>query len=195
MASELTLTMGGQITPDKTADSGRVQQISRPGPSAGIEYRSWFTRHQGAAFQTNYANTNTRLADFALNTWTMNRFGVDGLYTYRWFVHRFTPFAEAGIGSLVTLSGHAPPPGNAFVGADVRLEELAGLGVSYPLSRRFSILAEYQCHFFRNPDFGDHGWHPERNEVSEPKIGLTYFFGTADTLRARRDSARSRRSQ
>jgi hypothetical protein len=79
---------------------------------------------------------------------------------------------------MLTVSGLPSGwPHGAPVGLDGRMDEIVGTGVNYRLSRRFSLLAEYDCHFFRNPDFTDHTWHPERNEVSEPKIGLTYTFG------------------
>jgi hypothetical protein len=172
--ADLTMTTGVQITPDKTADAGLYPQQSRPGPSVGIEYGHWFTSHHGVVFGVDYANTDTRLADFTANNWTMNRLGFDAAYEYRWNFRGVSPFAKLGIGSLVTLSGQAP--GNVPVGVDWRLEELAGVGVSYRLSRRFGLLAEYECHFFRNPDFSDHAWYPQRNEVSEPKFGITYTF-------------------
>ena len=177
-ADDLTATFGTQITPDRTAttQTGIYPQQSRPGPSVGIEYEHWFNSHHGVAFAVNYSNTNTQLADFALNTWTMNRLSFDGEYKYHWNFGKISPFAKAGIGSLVTLSGEAPPPGKFPVGLDVRLEEIAGAGLSYRLSRRFRLLAEYECRFFRNPDFSDHGWHPQRNEVSEAKFGIGYAF-------------------
>ena len=57
------------------------------------------------------------------------------------------------------------------------MDEIVAAGITYRFSRRFSAVAEYDCHLFRNPDFTDHTWHPSRNEVSESKISLTYTFG------------------
>jgi hypothetical protein len=177
-AADLTVTTGAQFTPNKTADAGLYQQQSRPGPSAGVGLAHWFGAHQGIAFEVDYANTNTRLADFSQNTWTMNRLSFDGVYEYRWNFRRISPFAKGGIGSMLTLSGEAPA--KVPVGMDGRLEEVAGVGVSYRLRHGFSAIAEYDCRFFRNPDFTDHTWKPQRNEVSEPKVGLTYSFGRAE---------------
>ena len=175
---DLTATVGAQITPNKTAlEYGLEQpQQSRPGPSVGLDYRHWFTAHQGVDVEVDYANTNTQLQNFLYNTWTMNRLSLDGAYEYRWTKGKLSPYLKAGLGSLVTLSGRADPPGVGWVGVDTRLEELVGAGLNYRLSKRFSLLAEYECHLFRNPDFSDHSWHPQRNEVSEPKLGITYTF-------------------
>jgi hypothetical protein len=107
----------------------------------------------------------------------MNRISLDAAYEYRWRAGKISPFVKVGGGSMVILSGRASGAPHPLVGADSRLQEIAGAGFNYPLSRRFSLLAEYDCRFFRNPDFTDHHWHPERNEVSEPKFGFTYTFG------------------
>jgi hypothetical protein len=175
-AGDITLMAGAQMTPDRTAvdSAGIEQQKSRPGPSAGLEYTSWFTRHQGFIAAANFGNTNTRLADFAWNTWTMNRVSVDGLYVYRWPHGKFAPYVKGGLGSMITVSGQAP--GHIVVGLDWRMEQVAGSGFTYRVSPRFGLVAEYEARFFRNPDFSDHGWHPQRNVVSEPRVGIVWNF-------------------
>jgi opacity protein-like surface antigen len=75
---------------------------------------------------------------------------------------------------MITISGHAS--GGPLVGIDWRMEEIAGAGVEYRLTRRIALNAEYVARFVRNPDFSDHDWHPERNVVSEPRIGITYML-------------------
>lgn len=176
-AADLAVLTGIEITPDRTAlaPAGVQQQKSRPGPSAGLAYRKWFTTHQGFGAEASFANTNTRLANFAENNWIMNRVSVDGVYTYRWVDRRFAPFLKGGVGTMITIGGQAPS--HALVGLDWRMEEVAGAGFTYRLSPQFGFIAEYNSRFFRNPDFSDHLWHPQRNVVSEPRIGITYTVG------------------
>lgn len=173
-AGEIALVSGAQLTPDRTAvdSAGLQQQKSRPGPSAGFVYTTWLGRHQGVGAEANLGNTNTRLADFASNNWTMNRVSVDGFYIYRWPRGNFTPFVKGGVGSMILVSGAAPS--HIVVGLDWRMEQIAGAGFTYRLSPQFGFTAEYQSRFFRNPDFSDHQWHPQRNVLSEPRIGLTW---------------------
>ena len=47
------------------------RQDSRTGPAADVVYMFRLGRHHGIGFLADYADTDTRLADFALNTWTM----------------------------------------------------------------------------------------------------------------------------
>jgi hypothetical protein len=173
-AGDITLLSGAQITPDRTAvdSAGLQQQKSRPGPSAGLAYTTWLGSHQGVGAEANFGNTNTRLADFASNNWTMNRVSVDGFYIYRWPRRNFTPFMKAGVGTMILISGAAPS--HIVVGLDWRMEETASAGFTWRLSPQFGFTAEYQSRFFRNPDFSDHQWHPQRNVLSEPRIGLTW---------------------
>jgi hypothetical protein len=175
LASDLTITTGAQITPNKTADNGAYKQQSRLGPSVGVEFRKWFSAHHGLEAEGNFGNTDTRLANFTLNNWTMNRLSLDGAYVYRFSARKVSPFIKAGVGVMVTISGHAP--NNVLVGLDDRMEEIAGVGINYHIGRKLSLSAEYECRFVLNSNFSDNAWKPRRNEVSEPKIGLTYTFG------------------
>lgn len=173
-AQEITITTGAQITPNRTAmaPAGVQPQISRLGPTAGLAAKFWLSRHSGLFAESTFGNTNTQLADFSGNTWTMNRVSVDAGYVYRLPRTRWTPYFRAGAGTMITISGRAS--GGPRVGIDWRMEEIAGAGVEYRLTRNFSLNTEYLARFFRNPDFSDHDWHPERNIVSEPRIGITY---------------------
>lgn len=175
-ASDLTLTTGIQVTPNKQAtESDHVwNQESRIGPSAGIVFRKWFTAHQGIFVESNYGNTDTRLQVYSQNTWTMSRISLDGGYTYRWETGRLSEHLKAGVGSMVTICGMDTIGGSA--GNDVRMEALVGAGLSYRLSRRFSAVLEYEGREIRNPDFTDHAWKPQRALINEPKIGIMYTF-------------------
>jgi len=173
-AQEITISTGAQITPDRTAIAadGVQPQISRIGPTVDAGAKFWLSRHSGLFAESTFGNTNTQLADFTGNTWTMNRVSVDAGYVYRWTRTRWTPYVRAGAGTMITISGQAP--GGPRVGIDWRMEEIAGAGMEYRFTRSFSLNTEYLARFFRNPDFSDHEWHPQRNIVSEPRIGITY---------------------
>lgn len=175
-AADVTITAGLPVTPNRTATdtySGAHlwNQESRIGPGAGISYRlRW-----GLFGEANWSNTSTRLADYSINYWTMNRVSIDAGYEHRWRVAGWVPYMRAGIGTTVFISGEALNATSA--GLDCRLDELGGAGVRHGLSRKLSAVLEYDARFLRNPDFADHTWHPQRNVISEPKIGITYTLG------------------
>lgn len=171
LASDLTVTTGLAVTPNRQAtEVGTWNQESRMGPTAGIEFRAKFL-----FAEANYVNTNTRLQNYALNTWTMHRVSLDGGIMHQWHAGRFTPFAKVGGGVMAILSGM--DTNGTSAGNDTRIEGLAGLGIKYRLSHRFSAALEYEGRLIRNPDFADHSWKPQRNWLSEPEIGISYTFG------------------
>jgi len=178
--SDFSITVGLPVTPNRQAtdtDTGALvwNQESRIGPSVGITFCKWLSIHNGLFAEVGYSNTNTRLADYGVNTWTMNRVTVDGGYTYRWTFGRITPYVKVGCGAMVFISGMAL--NNTSAGLDDRMEGLAGSGVDYSFSRRLSLKVEYEGRFIRNSDFSDITWRPQRNWISEPRIGITYTFG------------------
>ena len=169
---DLTVTAGLAVTPDRKAtEGGTWNQESRNGPSLGVEYQAW----RSMFTELDYVNTNTRLQNYAVNTWTMNRLSLDAGYEHRWRTGRLSPFVKLGTGVMVLMSGHATNDTN--VGLDERMEVLAGTGVRYRLNSHVSAVMEYEGRVIRNPDFSDHSWKPERNFLSEGKIGFSYDFG------------------
>jgi opacity protein-like surface antigen len=174
MAHELTVSAGIEVTPNRKAtESGTWNQESRNGPSIGVEYRFW----KGLFSELNYVNTNTRLQNYAINTWTMNRLSLDAGYEHSWRAGQLSPFIKVGGGVMVLMSGYAN--NHTSAGLDDRAEILSGAGVRYRLSNHMSAVLEYEGRLIRNPDFSDHGWKPERNFLSEGTIGIAYSFGRA----------------
>ncbi len=178
--SDLTITAGLAFTPNRKAtdtDSGGQvwNQESRTGPSTGLTFRTWLSHHSGLFGEVGYSNTNTRLANYDVNTWTMNRVTVDGGYTYRWMMGRFTPYVKVGCGAMIFISGMAT--NNTSAGLDDRMEGLAGSGLDYSFSRHLSLRLEYEGRLIRNSDFSDITWRPQRNWISEPRLGISYVFG------------------
>lgn len=174
-AADLTLTIGAAITPNRQATEWGVwNQESRLGPTAGLIYRKSLSAHHGVFTEANWSNTDQRLQVYSTNTWTMNRVSIDGGYMYRWSAGRWSPYLGVGIGSMVFISGRDTNLSTA--GLDCRMEALGSAGVSYRLSSRFSARLGYEARWLRNPNFSDPYWKPQRNIISEPKIGLMYTF-------------------
>jgi hypothetical protein len=184
---EVRIETGVEITPNRTAISRGRQwpQQSRIAPVIGLQVIKWF-KDNGVSFQSDWSNTDTRLATFSQDTWTMNRVSFDGEYVRRFVLGSWQPFVKAGVGGTVFISGHdrCPKPGETCVGPEVgmdsRLEEIVGAGIA---KGRFVV--GYDAHFFRNPDFGDHTWFPQRNFVSAIFIGVSDLRGK--NARRRRD--------
>jgi hypothetical protein len=169
---DLTVTAGLAVTPDRKAtEDGTWNQESKNGPAVGVEYQAW----KNLFTELDYVNTNTRLQNYAINTWTMNRLSLDAGYEHRWHTGKLAPFVKVGTGVMILLSGHATNYSN--VGLDDRMEVLTGAGVRYRLSNHMSAILEYEGRIIRNPDFSDHSWKPERNFLTEGKAGLSYTFG------------------
>ena len=183
IASDLSLTIGGQVTPDKIGLSSpgpqgqrdRVAQTSKPAPSFGFQYRQFLTKHFGFVAEASLTPTNTQLGHSALYIWQMERMSINGSAVYRITNRRVSPFIRVGGGTLVTIGGHTKIPGD-IAGTDIRAEEIAAVGFDYNLLKHVSLRIEYIGHFTLNPDFSDHSWKPQHNLISEPKLGLTYTF-------------------
>lgn len=176
---EFRIQTGIEITPNRTAIARgrRFPQQSRVAPVVGLQVIKWF-KYNGVSFQSDWSNTDTRLANFSQNTWTMNRFSFDGEYVRRFVVRSWEPFVKAGVGSTIFISGHdrCPIANKSCVGPEVgldsRFEEIVGAGIA---KGRFVI--GYDAHFVRNPDFGDHTWFPQRNYISAIFLGITDLRG------------------
>jgi hypothetical protein len=171
---------GIEITPNRTAISqGHLYpQQSRIASVFELQTIKWF-KDNGISFQSDWSNTDTRLANFSQNTWTMNRVSFDGEYLRRFVLRSWQPFVKAGVGSTIFISGHdrCPTPNESCVGPEVgldsRFEEILGAGVA---KGRFVV--GYDAHFFRNPDFSDHSWFPQRNVISAIFVGISDLRGT-----------------
>ena len=178
--ADLTINFGGQITPDRVGLSDHtipVSQTSKPGITAGFQYRIFFSRHQGFEAEATLTPTNTQLDHTAFYTWQMERVSINGSYVYRFFkMGGFTPFARAGLGTSLTASGSPAPGAGGAPGWDTRLDKIVAAGMDYQLTEHLSFRSEYEAHFLLNQDFADTTWTPARNIISEPKIGLTWTF-------------------
>jgi len=102
---------------------------------------------------------------------------ISAAYVYSMTFKRYTPFAEAGIGTMIftpvldnktTLLG---TKGSKNFGA------LFGGGLAYELSPSFDVRIEYRGFLTKTPSFGESSYVTNRYEViSIPAVGVAYHF-------------------
>jgi outer membrane immunogenic protein len=102
---------------------------------------------------------------------------VTGAYVYSLNFKRFSPFAEAGVGTLIFTP--VLDNGTNLLGTK-STKGIAGLfggGLAYELSPSFDIRAEYRGFITKTPSFGETNFETNRYEViSMPTIGVAYHF-------------------
>jgi outer membrane immunogenic protein len=102
---------------------------------------------------------------------------VTGAYVFSLNFKRFSPFAEAGVGTL--LFTPVLDNGTNLLGTK-STKGIAGLfggGLAYELSPSFDIRAEYRGFITKTPNFGETDFQTNRYEViSMPTIGVAYHF-------------------
>jgi opacity protein-like surface antigen len=102
---------------------------------------------------------------------------ITGAYVFSLNFKRFSPFAEAGVGTLIFTP--VLDNGTNLLGTK-STKGIAGLfggGVAYELSPSFDIRAEYRGFVAKTPNFGEPDFQTNRYEViSMPTIGVAYHF-------------------
>ena len=102
---------------------------------------------------------------------------VTGAYVFSLNFKRFSPFAEAGVGTLIFTP--VLDNGTNLLGTK-STKGIAGLfggGLAYELSPSFDIRAEYRGFITKAPSFGEADFQTNRYEViSMPTIGVAYHF-------------------
>jgi outer membrane immunogenic protein len=100
-----------------------------------------------------------------------------GAYVYSMTFKRYSPFLEAGVGTLIFTP--VLDNGTQILGAK-STKGIAGLfggGLAYELSPSFDIRAEYRGFITKTPSFGFPDFNANRYEVlSVPTIGVAYHF-------------------
>jgi opacity protein-like surface antigen len=102
---------------------------------------------------------------------------VTGAYVFSLNFKRYSPFAEAGVGTLIFTP--VLDNGTNLLGTK-STKGIAGLfggGLAYELSPSFDIRAEYRGFVTKAPNFGEGDFQTNRYEViSMPTIGVAYHF-------------------
>jgi outer membrane immunogenic protein len=170
--SEATVQVFGSFV-KSTTDNG-VQQGATNSGGVLASYRFFFSNSQGVEVNYGYSlNTQT----FGLATGPLgvrsNQHEVTAAYVYRHPLRPFTPFVEAGVGSLV----FDPTDANG-ASTQARAAFVYGGGADFNVTTRLFVRAEYRGLVYSSPTFDltpalgtDRVTHR-----AEPSIGFGYRF-------------------
>ncbi len=102
-----------------------------------------------------------------------NQHEVTAAYVYRHPLRNFTPFAEAGLGSLVFDPREAPGAATR-----ARLAFVYGAGADVNITRRIFVRAEYRGLVYNSPtfDFAQAIGADRATHRAEPSVGFGYRF-------------------
>jgi opacity protein-like surface antigen len=102
---------------------------------------------------------------------------VTGAYVYSLNFKRYSPFAEAGIGTVIFTPVLDQGTNLLYTKSNKRFGGLFGAGLAYELSPSFDIRVEYRGMLVKTPDFGETNFQTNRYEViSVPSVGVAYHF-------------------
>src|SRR5580698_5763806 len=102
---------------------------------------------------------------------------ITGAYVFSLNFKRFSPFAEAGVGTLIFTPVLDNGTNLLNTKSTKGIAGLFGGGLAYELSPSFDIRAEYRGFITKAPSFGETDFQTNRYEViSMPTIGVAYHF-------------------
>jgi outer membrane immunogenic protein len=102
---------------------------------------------------------------------------ITGAYVYSLNFKRYSPFAEAGVGTLLFTPVLDEGTNLLSTKSTKGIAGLFGGGLAYELSPSFDIRAEYRGFLVKAPSFGETNFSTNRYEViSMPTIGVAYHF-------------------
>ena len=185
-----TTTVSQQISQSATPAAGFLTSVRQSfGPFLGYVANIGYTRYtdnytNGISSNLSAFPYTSLSAGFSRGSIQTDEVELTGAYV----VHaphrgRYAPFAEMGGGFLTFI----PTPSNQPVSYTYRLTGLVGMGVSYKLSPRLELRAEYRGLFFKSPDFRyGQGSQPPAPQIpvtsrytlsQQPALSLSYRFG------------------
>ena len=102
---------------------------------------------------------------------------ITAAYVYSLNFKRFSPFAEAGVGTLIFTPILDQGTNELGSKSSKGIGGLFGGGVAYELSPSFDIRVEYRGLLTKTPNFGFDRFATNRYEIiSMPTIGVAYHF-------------------
>ena len=177
--SEIAVQGTGFFTKDSSGQ-GVTQRATETGGFL-VSYRYWFTRWVGAQADYGYdRNTQQFLSGSTSSRVQANIHQVTGGFVVG-IPHpislRFSPYVLAEGGALVfdptrNLGGSLP-------GADVQTRGtfVYGGGANVPLTKHFSLRAEYRGLVYNGPDFGLKSLRTDTwTHVAQPSAGIVFRF-------------------
>ena len=159
--------------------AANVQQKSTGALGLLLSYRYMLTPHSALELNYGFAQNSQKYAtSFQPNARIHARQQeLSAAYVYSLNFKRFSPFAEAGVGTIIFSS--ILDQGTNLLGTKSTkgIGGLAGAGVAYELSPSFDIRVEYRGFLVKAPNFGKDEFSTNRYEViSMPAIGVAYHF-------------------
>ncbi len=169
--SEVSVQAFGSFV-KSTTDQG-VRQTATNSGGVLASYRFFFTHNQGVEVNYGYSlNTNSYAlpgGDLGVRS---NQHEVTAAYVYRRPMHFLTPFAEAGLGSIVF-----DPTGAPFgTSTQARLAFVYGAGADFNVTKRIFLRAEYRGLIYDSPTFGVISGYDRYTHRAEPSAGVGYRF-------------------
>lgn len=170
--SEVSVQAFGSFV-KSTTDNGIRQDATNSG-GVLASYRFLFSENHGVEINYGYSlNTQRYGLGSGLFGVKSNQHEVTAAYVYRHPLRRFTPFAEAGVGSIVF-----DPTDVTGASAQARAAFVYGGGADFSLTKRVFLRAEYRGLVYNSPTFelapalgADRVTHR-----AEPSIGFGYRF-------------------
>lgn len=159
--------------------AANVQQKSTGALGLLLSYRYMLTPRSALELNYGFAQNSQKYAtSFEPNARIHARQQeLSAAYVYSLNFKRFSPFAEAGVGTMIFTS--ILDQGTNLLGTKSTkgIGGLAGAGVAYELSPSFDIRVEYRGFLVKAPNFGESNFSTNRYEViSMPAIGVAYHF-------------------
>jgi outer membrane immunogenic protein len=158
----------------KSTNNNGVDQGATNSGGVLASYRFFFTKSNGVEVNYGYSlNTQTYgLASGPLGV-KAGQHEVTAAYVYRHAMRHFTPFVEAGVGSVIFNPSDAPG-----ASTQARAAFVYGGGADFSLTRRVFFRAEYRGLVYNSPTFdltpvagADRVTHR-----AEPSVGFGYRF-------------------
>jgi opacity protein-like surface antigen len=170
--SEVSVQAFGSFV--KNTTNNGVQQGATNSGGVLANYRFFFSDSHGVEVNYGYS-LNTQTYGLAAGTAGIKSYQheVTAAYVYRHAMRGFTPFVEAGAGSLLFDPTDAPG-----ASTQARAAFVYGGGADFNISKRVFIRAEYRGFVYDSPAFGlATAIGPDRvTHRAEPSVGFGYRF-------------------
>jgi outer membrane immunogenic protein len=169
--NEASVQAFGSFT-KSTTENGIQQNATNTGGVLG-SYRWFFNQHNGVELNYGYSlntlNFNQSTGNTGVNTYSHE---ATAAYVFRFPMHRFTPFAEAGVGALIF-----DPKNFAGASAQAKPAFVYGAGADFNISKRLFLRAGYRALVYNSPNFDISGLSNDRlTHRAEPFGGIGFRF-------------------
>ncbi|HEX9200032.1 MAG TPA: outer membrane beta-barrel protein [Acidobacteriaceae bacterium] len=159
--------------------AANVTQTSTGAAGLLLSYRYMVTPHSALELNYSFAQNNQKFAtSFEPHARIHSRQQeVTAAYVYSLNFKRYSPFAEAGVGTMIFTP--VLDNGTNLLGTKSTkgIGALFGGGLAYELSPSFDIRIEYRAFLTKSPSFGEANFSTNRYEIiSMPAVGVAYHF-------------------